>query len=114
MLPAHLNTTEARGLLDQEPVAQFELGNLRNFIYLILDWQTKKAAIVDPQSDLNEPLESLARNGFKLEGIFLTHTHHDHIAGVPKLLESFPKLPVYVHPVDAKRLHKNLAPSLRS
>ena len=114
MLPEHLSSHEARGLSENEPVAQFELGNFRNFIYLILDWKEKKAAIVDPQSDLDEPLGALKQHGFKLESIFLTHTHHDHIAGVPALVERFKGIPVYVHPTDARRLNKNLESSVHA
>ena len=112
MLPEYLSAFEASGLYKGEPVAQFELGDYRNFIYLILDWKEKKAAIVDPQSDLERPLNSLRENGFTLDGVFLTHTHHDHIAGVPKLVESFQGIPIYVHPIDAKRLHAKFLSSV--
>jgi hydroxyacylglutathione hydrolase len=106
MLPIHLSGIEPQGFQTSEPVAQYQLGDLRNFIYLILDWKTKKAAIVDPQSD-STPIEDLNKHGFELVGIFLTHSHHDHVAGVPGLLEKFPNLPIYVHPTDATRLSPN-------
>jgi hydroxyacylglutathione hydrolase len=113
MLPEYLSAFEASGLQKDEPVAQYELGDFRNFIYLILDWKEKKAAIVDPQTDLEPPLKALREHGFTLDGIFLTHTHHDHIAGVPKLVESFHGIPIYVHPIDAKRLNGKLQSSVR-
>lgn len=105
-LPAHLAGFEAQGLLPQEPIAQFELGNLKNFIYLILDWASRKAAIVDPQRDLKPPLEALAKHGFELTTILLTHTHHDHVAGVDPLLKQMPHLEVRVGEKDLHRLGK--------
>lgn len=102
-LPAHLNTGQALGLIAGEPIAQYELGSMRNFIYLILDSKTKTAAIVDPQKDLT-PVVELEAMGYHLERILLTHTHHDHVAGVPELLVRFPELPVYVHEADIHRL----------
>jgi len=112
-LPDFLDGNEAQGLRLQsdQSIAQFEIGNYRNFVYLILDWKEKKAAIIDPQSDLSAPLEVLAHNGFVLTSILLTHTHHDHIAGVPGLLELLPTLPVYVHEDDAHRLKKTVPTS---
>ena len=85
-------------------VKQFEIGELKNFIYLILDHSSKKAAIVDPQKDLRLPLEYLTQNGFTLTSILLTHTHHDHIAGVPELIRTNPELLLYVHEKDFGRL----------
>lgn len=105
-LPEHLSGTAAVGVRTNEPIAQFELGSMRNFIYLILDWATKKAAIVDPQRDIKTPLDALRVHGFTLEYCLLTHTHFDHTAGVPALLETLPNLPVVVHSLDQHRLSK--------
>ena len=102
-LPPHLNSSAAQGFVPGQIIAQYELGTMRNFIYLILDPATKSAAIVDPQKDLR-PLTDLEAHGFKLTMILLTHSHHDHVAGVPELLARFPDLPVFVHEADTHRL----------
>lgn len=104
-LPKHLGTEEACGLIVGETIAQYELGTMRNFIYLIIDWELKEAAMVDPQSDLI-PLKDLESHGIRLTRVLLTHSHHDHIAGVPELLALLPDLSVHVHPDDRFRLKK--------
>ncbi len=104
MLPQHLAKTHATGEKEGEPIAQFEIGDYKNFVYLILDWAHKKAAIVDPQYDLREPLNCLKKHGFELSSVLLTHTHFDHIAGVPELVRSFPQIPICVHRDDSHRL----------
>ncbi len=105
-IPEHLSSPTATGVQEGEPIAQFEIGSYRNFIYLILDWESKKAAIIDPQADLSPPLESLQKHGFELAAVLLTHTHFDHVAGVPELMTRYPHLPVYVHRADAHRFSK--------
>jgi glyoxylase-like metal-dependent hydrolase (beta-lactamase superfamily II) len=106
-LPLHLDATEAKGLVPGQTIAQFELGAQKNFVYLILDWKSRKAAWVDPQFDVDTPLEALREHGFELQFILLTHSHWDHIAGVPELLKRFPSLPLYVHERDAGRLKED-------
>jgi hydroxyacylglutathione hydrolase len=103
-MPPHLAGTEARGLVPGENVAQFELGPLRNFIYLLIDWPSRRAAIVDPQRDVATPLVALEKNGLTLERILLTHSHHDHVAGVGELLTRFPGIPLHAGEADVHRL----------
>lgn len=59
-----------------------------------------KALVVDPGSEADRILETLAKNNLAPEAILLTHAHFDHIGGVAKLQEAYPDLPVYVHPAD--------------
>lgn len=104
MIPVHLASTQAKGLHPGHPIAQYEIGKYRNFVYLILDWASKKSSIVDPQENLNEILAGLNQYGFVLESILITHSHHDHIAGVGVLLKHWPRLPLYIHPFELHRM----------
>ncbi len=57
-----------------------------NYVPVLLDNASKKAAVVDP--GVAEPiLEFLKDNFFELTHIFLTHHHGDHIGGVGALLK---------------------------
>lgn len=65
-----------------------ELGPMENFIYLIQDLKTKRAAVVDPAWDVGA-IEQLAKSkGVEITDILLTHSHHDHINGVAGLLKN--------------------------
>jgi hydroxyacylglutathione hydrolase len=86
------------------PLAQFEIGSMQNLVYLIIDWETRRAAWVDPQKDLSEPLAFLEKHGLLLDSILLTHTHHDHVAGLGMLRERHPEIPIWLHEADAFRL----------
>jgi hydroxyacylglutathione hydrolase len=108
-LPTPFCDNQAQGLtLDSRshPVVQFEIGTLRNFVYLLIDWKNGDAWIVDPQRDLLPIQQALQSAQLKLTGILLTHTHHDHIAGIEPLLKWQPDLPIWVHPLDAFRLER--------
>lgn len=109
-LPGHLSGNEAKGMVPGEVIAQYELGPGRNFSYLILDWESRIAAIVDPQKDLSGVLADLEREGFTLGQILITHTHPDHTAGLPDLLARFPGIPFHV---GKEELHR-LAPAVRA
>lgn len=58
-----------------------------NYIWL-LKAGGKACAVVDP-GDEDPVLEFLEQNGLDLRYILLTHHHHDHVGGVPDLLEHF-------------------------
>jgi hydroxyacylglutathione hydrolase len=103
-LPAHLDAREAQGLAQNEPIAQFEIGSMRNFIYLVLDWKTRKAAVVDPQRDLAPWVDALKREGFELEAVLLTHSHHDHVGGVAEIARRWPGVKIHLGAEDAHRL----------
>lgn len=103
-LPPHLAGTQPTGIQESEPVAQFEIGNYKNFVYLLLDWVERKAAVVDPQSDLTPILEALNQFDFEVTHLLITHSHFDHIAGVPGLMKALPTPKLYIHPKDSSRL----------
>jgi hydroxyacylglutathione hydrolase len=107
-IPKHLSGVHAAGEREGEPIAQFEIGSMKNFVYLILDWAEKKAGLVDPQYDLSAPLGCLKRHGFELSSVFLTHTHFDHTAGLAELLKKFPAVPIRVHKDDHYRLDQKV------
>ncbi len=106
-LPEHLAGDRAAGWVEGPQILQFEIGSYRNFVYLILDPAARAAAIVDPQSDLRPYWGPLAQAGYRLEGILLTHTHHDHVAGLPALARERPGIRVWVHADDAHRLESD-------
>ena len=112
-LPPHLAGNEATGIQTGEPVAQYELGPYRNFVYLAIDWFERSALWIDPSEEIDGVLHDLQSHRIELKGIVLTHSHHDHISGVPGLLLLFPQLPLYVHPADAHRLGENLRSNLK-
>lgn len=65
--------------------------------------------VVDPGSAGGEAArataDALAHAGVRLlKAVLLTHTHPDHVAGLPALLETHPGCAVYVHPLEAARL----------
>jgi hydroxyacylglutathione hydrolase len=76
-----------------------ELGPMENFIYIIEDHATKRAAIVDPAWDVDEILQLCQLKGLNVTDILLTHCHHDHINGVEEVLD---KTDAQVHLMKAE------------
>jgi glyoxylase-like metal-dependent hydrolase (beta-lactamase superfamily II)/rhodanese-related sulfurtransferase len=60
---------------------QFYLNCLAHASYLVGDHQTRVAAVVDPQRDIDQYLAFAEAHGLRIAHVFLTHLHADFIAG---------------------------------
>lgn len=60
---------------------QFYLGCLAHASYLIADQESKDAAVVDPQRDIEQYLSEAEQHGFSIKYVILTHFHADFLAG---------------------------------
>lgn len=65
-----------------------ELGPMENFVYLIEDRASGRAAVIDPAWDVPEVLALAKAHGVTITDILLTHSHHDHINGISGVLAS--------------------------
>lgn len=66
-----------------------ELGPMENFVYVIEDTQSKRAAVVDPAWEPTEILDLVKQRGLTITDILLTHSHHDHINAVDNILHEY-------------------------
>ena len=60
---------------------QFYLGCLAHASYLVGDEQTRVAAVVDPQRDIDRYVQFAAEHELQIKHVFLTHFHADFVAG---------------------------------
>ncbi|XP_032957072.1 hydroxyacylglutathione hydrolase, mitochondrial isoform X3 [Rhinolophus ferrumequinum] len=65
-----------------------------NYMYLVIDEDTKEAAIVDPVQP-QKVIETVKKHGVKLTTLLTTHHHWDHAGGNEKLVKLEPGLKVY-------------------
>jgi len=66
-----------------------EVGPMDNFVYLISDPTSKRAAIVDPAWDVPQLIALAKSKNVIITDILLTHSHHDHINGINDVLNQF-------------------------
>lgn len=82
-------------------IHQHLIGSMRNFVYTITN--SGESFLLDSQKDLSAWEETLTELGSQLKGILLTHTHHDHVAGIDAVAEKY-NVPIYLHAADVHRL----------
>jgi len=76
--------SKASGDSERFPVMifqQFYLNCLAHASYLLGDEQTRAAAVVDPQRDVDRYLDFAAEHNLQIKHVFLTHLHADFVAG---------------------------------
>jgi hydroxyacylglutathione hydrolase len=80
------------GFLSGEIIVRQEVaGPIETNCYLIYDSISKEAAIIDAVGPVNSLIEVIEKNGLNLKYIFATHSHMDHIFGIPDLKKRFPE-----------------------
>lgn len=71
------------------------------------------AVVIDPGDEGDRLAGELAQRGVRLEAIWLTHAHFDHVGGIAALLaqqeEGARNVPVHLHPADLPLLRNAVA-----
>lgn len=80
--------------------------------YLIWDEVQRDAALFDTGIDAAPLLALIAENQLQLRHIFITHSHWDHVAALPRLREAFPKAKIHTGsknaPVDQRNKNSEI------
>ena len=68
-------------------IIRFQLGSLRSNCYIISE--ENRALIIDPGYESDEVLKYIKKNELKIEAVYLTHGHPDHVGGVKQIKDLF-------------------------
>jgi hydroxyacylglutathione hydrolase len=75
------------------------VGPFEENCYLVVDPATDAAALVDPGDEGDRIVEMVRESGARLEAVWLTHAHLDHIGAIADVTRVW-NVPVYLHPAD--------------
>lgn len=70
-------------------IQALELGPMENFVYLLHDHASNRAAIVDPAWEVDEVIKLARQKDIQITDILLTHSHHDHVNGIERVLDQY-------------------------
>jgi hydroxyacylglutathione hydrolase len=60
---------------------QAQIGPMANYVYILGDPITRKAAVIDPAWDVNAICDFVEKEGYEIDKILITHYHQDHLGG---------------------------------
>lgn len=75
----------------------FSLGPLETNAYVVSEEGRPECWIFDCPGSPGELIDRLKRRGASPQGVFLTHAHGDHMAGLTEVRTAFPGIPVFQH-----------------
>lgn len=68
--------------------------------------EDEKAIIIDI-GDFSPLLKFIEESNLKIEALFITHTHYDHIYGIREFIIKFPNIPIYTSEFGKAALNKS-------
>jgi len=77
--------------------------------FLVWEEISREAALFDTGFDVELIFKTLEKEQVQLKHLFITHSHPDHIAGMEKIRERFPKLHLHSNSKNAPPQHRNRA-----
>ena len=77
--------------------------------FLVWDEVTREAALFDTGFDAGAIFAVLEENQLRLEHIFITHSHGDHVAALEAVRNRFPKARLHTSSASAPPQHRNRA-----
>ena len=89
-------------------IKRMQLGMIQTNCYIFWDENTLDCAVVDPGDDGEQVAAFIQGRGLNPVAILLTHSHFDHILGIPGLREQWPELPIYCHRADVDETQKTV------
>jgi glyoxylase-like metal-dependent hydrolase (beta-lactamase superfamily II) len=82
-------------------IMTFILGPAQTNAYLVVDSDTRDAAVIDPSWDGDLILAEAQKRGWRIAHLWYTHAHFDHIGGAAAIADALNPLPlVALHPDD--------------
>jgi glyoxylase-like metal-dependent hydrolase (beta-lactamase superfamily II) len=66
--------------------------------HMLVHPPTGDALLVDAGGPVQDWLDAAARLGARIQGLWQTHAHIDHVLGVPDTRRALPGLPIWLHP----------------
>jgi len=75
--------------------------------YLVWDQETLESALFDTGWSLEPIIEVINTYGLQLKHLFITHTHHDHIAALTPIRKKFPNIELHSSSPNAPERQRN-------
>jgi len=80
------------------------VGPYQTNCYIYGNEETKSAWIIDPGANADKIISTLKKREVKPVSVLLTHGHWDHIMGLPKLVEKYPSIEIFIGEKDLNYL----------
>jgi glyoxylase-like metal-dependent hydrolase (beta-lactamase superfamily II) len=80
-------------------VRAYAVGAFQENAYLLVDDEARRGVLVDPGDEGVRLARAAGDFGARLEAIWLTHAHVDHVGGIAAV-KRLADVPIYLHPLD--------------